>query len=114
MISGPPEQGKGWRIERVERTPLGDVLLVLLYTALFGALKQACHPYMDEGPSTDELLVGDVPLHIGQAMTFHFDFGDDWMFRVTLESVDPKRVTHAPEILEAHGEPPKQYRSWDE
>ena len=33
---GPPEQGKGWRIERVNRTPLGEALLNLLGTEFFG------------------------------------------------------------------------------
>jgi len=35
---GPPEPGKGWCIEGIRRTPLGDALLALLYTAFFGDL----------------------------------------------------------------------------
>ena len=53
--------------------------------------------------------VGDVPLRVGQAMTYVFDFGDWWEFDVTLESVDPEMAIEKPVVLEAHGEPPEQY-----
>jgi len=202
---GRPEPGKGWRIEQINRTPLGDALLALLqaeffgdmdtiwqlesedripfgvlqpalqpyfpawennlsvpgwafregthifkvslgqiwrriaipadqtldalaYTILdavqfdhdhlhefqyqnrFGLLERVHHPYMeDEGPWTDEVLVGDVPLRVGQTMTYVFDFGDWWEFGVTLERIDPDMVIEEPVVLEKHGEPPDQY-----
>lgn len=43
-------------------------------------------------------------------MIYHYDFGDDWHFEVTLEQIelsDPK-VTK-PTIVEKHGKPPEQY-----
>jgi len=201
---GPPEPGKGWRIEQINRTPLGDALLALLqadffgnvnnilqlesedkipfgvlqpalqpyfpewknnlsvpewafregthifkvslgpiwrriaipadqtldtlasaildavefdhdhlyefqYQNRFGISERINHPYMDEGPWTSEVLVGDVPLRIGQTMTYVFDFGDWWEFGVTLEHVDPEMVIEDPAVLEKHGEPPAQY-----
>lgn len=201
---GSPEPGKGWRIERIARTPLGDALLALLqaeffgdianirqlesednipfgvlqpalqsyfpawennlsvpgwafregthvfkvswgqiwrriaipaahpldalasailnavefdhdhlyefkYQNRFGVLERVNHPYMDEGPWTSEVLVGDVPLRVGQTMTYVFDFGDRWEFDVILERVDPGMVIEEPVILEKHGEPPAQY-----
>jgi len=202
---GPPEPGKGWRIERINRTPLGDALLAMLqaeffghidnilqleseekipfgvlqsalqpyfpewknnlsvpewsfregthifkvslwddiwrriaipagrtldvlasaildavkfdhdhlyefkYQSRFGVLERVNHPHMDEGPWTSEVLVGDVPLRAGQAMTYVFDFGDWWEFDVTLERVDPGMVIEEPVVLEKHGEPPSQY-----
>ncbi|TEU12680.1 MAG: plasmid pRiA4b ORF-3 family protein [Anaerolineales bacterium] len=201
---GPPEPGKGWRIEWIGRTPLGDALLALLqakffgdmnnilqleekipfgvlqpalqayfpkwennlsipewafregthifkvslgrriwrriaipadqtldalawailnavefdhdhlyefkYQNRFGVLERINHPYMeDEGPWTDEVLIGDVPLRVGQTMTYVFDFGDRWEFGVTLERVDPDMVIEKPVVLEKHGEPPAQY-----
>ena len=202
---GPPEPGQGWRIEWIERTPLGDALLALLqaeffgdrdnilqleseekmpfgvlqpalqpyfpqwennlsvpewafregthifkvslepiwrriaipadqtldalayavldavqfdhdhlhecqYQNRFGVLERVHHPYMeDEGPWTDEVLVGDLPLRVGQTMTYVFDFGDRWEFGVTLERVDPDMVIEGPVVLEKHGEPPVQY-----
>jgi hypothetical protein len=56
--------------------------------------------------------VGDVPLRIGQTMTYLFDFGDCWEFDVSLEQVDPERVIEDSVILEAYGEPPEQYPRW--
>jgi hypothetical protein len=201
----PPEPGKGWRIEYVNRTPLGDALLALLHAGFFsdidnilalksentipsgvlqptlqpyfpewktnlsvpewtfregahvfkvtlwkdlwrriaipadrtldelasaildavefdhdhlhmftyqnrfGVTERINHSYMDEGPWTSEVQVGDAPLKIGQAMTFVFDFGDWWEFEVTLERVDPGMASKKPIVLEAHGQPPDQY-----
>lgn len=201
---GPPEQGKGWCIETVERTPWGDALLAALHAGFFGdvdnllaleseekvpfgVLQQALqpyfpawrknlsvpewtfrkgahvfkvslgriwrriaiparltlddlasailnavrfdhdhlylfsyrnrfgvedqvhHPYSDEGPAGDEVEIGDVPLRVGQTMTFLFDFGDRWEFDVALEHVDPEMAIEKPVVLEKHGNPPKQY-----
>ena len=201
---GPPEPGKGWRIEAIERRPLGDALLAALHAGFFGdvdnllamesedkvpfgvlrpalqpyfpawqknlsvpewafregthvfkvslgriwrrialparltlddlasailnavrfdsdhlyqfsyrnrfgAKEQVQHPYMDDGPWTEEVSIGDVPLRVGQTMTFLFDFGDMWRFGVTLESVDPEMVIEKPVVLEKHGNPPEQY-----
>lgn len=181
--SGPPEQGKGWRITRVERTELGEALLARLHSEFqtrpadynlprkgamipFGVLQAALqpsfpewkqsltipgwtfrdgthrfevtlgpesyrtkalacqsldhlasaivdafkfdpdhfycfsyrdrfgverhiyHPSLEEEPQTDETMVGDVPLHIGQSMIFLFDCGKCWKLQVTLECVD--------------------------
>jgi hypothetical protein len=205
---GPPVSGKGWQIERIYRTPVGDALLALLYTEFFGdfdkilelegkgkvpfgvlqpvlqpylpqwennlsvpvwafregthifkvslerlwrriaipadqtlarlastilnavefdhdhlyefsyqnrfgILERVNHPYMDEGPWTSEVLVGDVPLRIGQAMTYLYDFGDQWEFDVSLEQVDPEMVIEDSVTLEAYGESPEQYPRWD-
>jgi hypothetical protein len=201
---GPPEPGKGWRIERIDRTPLGDALLALLQAEFFGdidhilqlesegkipfgllqpalqpyfpewrnnlsvperafregthvfkvslgrtwrriaipadqtldalasailnavrfshdhlyafsyrnrlgTLERAYHPYMDEGPWATEVRIGDVPLPVGQTMTYLYDFGDRWRFDVTLERVDPGLAVEGPVVLEQHGEPPPQY-----
>jgi hypothetical protein len=201
---GPPEPGKGWRIDRIQRTPLGDALLALLqvgffgeyayvvefesegeipfgflqpvlqpyfpewqnnlsipawtfregahvfkvswssmyrriavpadqtldalasatldavkfdhdhlyrfwYENRFGVRERVNHPEMDEAPWTSEVLIGDVPLQIGQTMTYLYDFGDRWEFGVTLERVDPDRTIDRPVVLEKHGRSPSQY-----
>lgn len=204
---GSPEAGKGWRIERISRTPLGDALLTLLsseffedlphepcdseersaiplgvlqsvlqpycpewknnlsvpqwrfregthifkvslgriwrriaipadqtldalayvilnavdfdhdhlfrfsYENRFGLQERFYHPDMEDGPWTDKVLVGDVPLRIGQTMGFLYDFGDYWEFDVTLERVDGDMQEKEAVILEAYGEPPEQYPS---
>ena len=205
---GPPDPGKGWRIERVKRTPLGEALLALLsneffndlsnfeqfesvaqtpfgvlqpclqpyfpawvnnlsipewvlrrgthvfkvslgsiwrriaipgnypidvlasaivdsvnfthdhlydfrYENRFGVVERIDHPDLDTdwaGPRTTKVLVGEVPLQIGQAMTFTYDYGDCWEFEVILESVDPDVTTGYVKLLERHGRAPRQYR----
>jgi hypothetical protein len=44
-------------------------------------------------------------------MVFHYDFGDDWRFKVTLESVDETSATKVttPQVTETSGEAPVQY-----
>jgi hypothetical protein len=91
-----------------------DHLYQFSYQNRFGAQEYVHHSFMDEGPWTSEMLIGDVPLHIGQTMTFLFDFGDNWEFDVTLERVEPDADVAKPVILESHGEPPQQYPSWDD
>jgi hypothetical protein len=86
-----------------------DHLYQFSYQNRFGARQCINHPSMDDGPWTHEVLVGDVPLRVGQGMTFLYDFGDPWAFDVTLEQVEPERVVQEPVLLEAHGEPPEQY-----
>jgi hypothetical protein len=89
-----------------------DHLYRFSYESRSGALKRVYHPYMDEGPWTSEVLVGDVPLRVGRTMNYLFDFGDKWEFDVTLEQVDRDMVIEEPVISKTHGEPPEQYPRW--
>lgn len=89
-----------------------DHLYEFSYRNRFGAMERVNHPYMDEGPWADEVFVGEVPIHVGQTMTYVFDFGDWWEFDVTLEKVDADLDVDEPVIVEAHGEPPEQYPMW--
>ena len=91
-----------------------DHLYRFSYQNRFGALEDINHPYLEEKPWTSEVLVGDVPLRIGQTMTYLFDFGDWWEFDVSLEQVDPDMVIEDSVILEAYGGSPEQYPSWDD
>jgi hypothetical protein len=91
-----------------------DHLYMFTYQNRFGVTERINHPHLDEGPWTSEVLVGETPLRVGQAMTFVFDFGDWWEFEVILERVDPGMSLKKPVVLEAHGEPPDQYRGWDD
>lgn len=92
-----------------------DHLYRFTYESRFGAMERIYHPLMnEEGPSTNKVLVGDVPLRLGQTMYFLFDFGDNWEFDVTLEDIDQEIVVKESLFLEIHGRPPKQYSSWDD
>jgi hypothetical protein len=92
-----------------------DHLYQFSYRNRFGVETHANHPYMDDGPWASEVRVGDVPLQEGQSMTYLYDFGDQWKFDIALERVDPADpAIKDPTIIEARGEAPEQYPSWDE
>ena len=59
----------------------------------------------------DEFRVGDVPLVVGDSMILHYDFRDDWLFKVNLESVDEidGRKAKSIKVTEKSGSAPKQY-----
>jgi len=90
----------------------GDHLYQFSFRNRLGVSERINHPYMDEGPWTDEYRIGDLPLTVGQSMTFLFDFGDNWEFDLLLEKIDENEALKEAAVIEFHGEPPKQYRSW--
>ena len=75
----------------------------------FGIAVRINHPFMEDGPYTPDVRVGDVPLVIGQTMTFIFDFGDWWEFNVRLESATPDTTVKKATVLASHGQAPQQY-----
>ena len=90
-----------------------DHLHRFIYRSHLGTSQDVNHPYMDEGPFTSEVRVGDVPLPVGGTMDFNFDFGDDWYFKVKLESVEAEgKKLKQSKILESHGKAPEQYPSY--
>ena len=91
-----------------------DHLYEFSYRNRFGFIQTINHPEMDEGPFTDEVLIGAAPLRVGQTLIYTFDFGDDWKFTVVLEQVDSDGTIQTPIILETQGEPPKQYPNWED
>jgi hypothetical protein len=90
-----------------------DHLHMFTYRSRFGVEERVYHSFMDEGPWTDEVQVGDTPLKIGQTMAFLYDFGDQWEFEVALERVDDGMAIEKPVVLEAEGQSPEQYPVWD-
>ncbi len=92
-----------------------DHLDMFEYQEASGRTVSVNHPYCDEGPFTDEVQIGEIPLKPGMSMTYIFDFGDWWKFQVTLESVTEVHAkADYSEILERHGKAPQQYRDWDD
>jgi len=92
-----------------------DHLYQFSYRNRFGALERINHPYMDEGPWASEVLIGDMPLGVGQQMMYRYDFGDNWEFDVTLERIDPvEESVKKPTVLDRRGESPEQYPRWGE
>ena len=90
-----------------------DHLYQFSYRDRFGAFEHVNHPYMDDGPWADDVKIGDLPLDVGQEMTYRYDFGDQWEFDVTLERIDSAETSvEAPVILEEGGNRPEQYGAW--
>jgi hypothetical protein len=66
-------------------------------------------PHLEDASHfADEMRIGEVPLSIGDSMVFHYDFGDDWRFKVTLESLQEGKVS-ALKVTAKSGQSPKQY-----
>ena len=92
-----------------------DHLYMFSYQNRFGVLESVTHPFLEEEPWTSEVKVGDLPLRVGQTMTYLYDFGDQWEFDVTLERIDPPDASiRKPLIVEGYGAPPEQYPRLDE
>jgi hypothetical protein len=91
-----------------------DHLYRFIYQTPLGTEESIYHSYMDEGPFTSEVRVGNVPLNEGASMFFNFDFGDDWYFEVALEAIEDKPTVKKTTVLESHGEAPEQYPSYDD
>lgn len=62
---------------------------------------QSCPEY-DE-PSTD-ITLDEVGLSKGQKFTLHYDFGDDWMFRITVMKISEVQEESEPRIVKSKGE----------
>ncbi len=57
------------------------------------------------------------PLPKGLQLFYHFDFGDDWFFKITKSRKKPKppeKVIDYPQLIESVGPNPEQYQSWEE
>lgn len=89
-----------------------DHLYHFAYRNRLGSWETINHPALEEPPFTSIVTVGEVPIHVGQRMTYLFDFGDHWEFDVLFESLEPKGDLQHARVSESHGRAPKQYRSW--
>jgi len=77
-------------------------------------------PYCDEPPFADEVPIGAAGLREQQKILYIFDFGDNWMFNITLLAVYKSDIALVrPNIAKSVGKAPEQYPSdddegWDE
>ena len=68
-------------------------------------------PEGDE-PSAD-ITLDEVGLCKGQKFALHYDFGDDWMFTITVSKISEVQGDFKPRIIKAKGSI-QQYPDWDE
>jgi hypothetical protein len=72
------------------------------------------HPYSEEGPFTNDILVEESGLPEKGTMKFLFDFGDSWRFLIRLDRIDPPASKYREfQIIDSAGKPPKQYPNWE-
>ena len=65
--------------------------------------------------SVRKTRIGDAFLEVGQAMTFLFDYGDEWLFRVELTGLGRKAAkARYPKVLAKSGPSPVQYPDPDD
>ena len=91
-----------------------DHLYEFSFRDRLGRAARISHPECNESPATDEVPIGELPLELGQSMTFLFDYGDSWKFNVKLEKIDPPNARMKdPRVIGEHGEAPEQYPGMD-
>ncbi|GAB4459490.1 MAG: hypothetical protein Kow0031_39470 [Anaerolineae bacterium] len=90
-----------------------DHLYRFTYANRFGAIKTVECPDISEYPEeplTTSVRLGDLPLQVGQTMTFTYDFCDWWKFEIRLEEIRPADPRpRQVELLARHGASPRQY-----
>jgi hypothetical protein len=91
-----------------------DHLDMFTYKNQLGLTMQAFHPYLERSPSTDQMRIADLPLEVGSAMEYLFDFGDNWEFQLLLEEIKPDIRPGYGEIIASQGKAPEQYPDWGE
>jgi hypothetical protein len=86
----------------------------------FGIFEEVKHLYTEKSPSTAEVKIGELPLRPGSMLEYLFDFGDNWLFEVWLEKLEPVNPKlRKPMMIEGRGQAPSQYpnlddEEWDE
>jgi Plasmid pRiA4b ORF-3-like protein len=92
-----------------------DHLDLFTYKNQLGRSIEAHHPYSSNEPQSDSIEIGDLPLEIGSAMEYLFDFGDNWKFDVRLEQINAEDTRQEyVEILDSFGTAPEQYPDYED
>ena len=71
-------------------------------------------PFCDEPPYADDVLIGEAGMRVKQKILYIFDFGDYWMFTITLLSAAWGDALPSPVIAKSVGSAPEQYPSDDD
>jgi len=79
-----------------------------------GKRRRFNHPWLDEGPYTTGIGIGELELTLKSSMHFTFDYGDYWEFDVLLEGIDLQLRASRVTLLESAGKSPDQYPKIEE
>lgn len=64
----------------------------------------------DEPPFASDTLIHQINWRVGQNFIYHFDFGDDWIFRCQVMEINlQEQLDGKPKIIQSNGNPPQQY-----
>lgn len=92
-----------------------DHLYEFIYKNQYGIEERIVHSYMDDELSADDCAVGYLPLYKGMSFIFHFDFGDDWEFKIQVEAMPSAELNYSDlTVIEKRGTPPEQYPDWED
>ncbi len=92
-----------------------DHLYSFYYKDRFGNTVEINCPDIGDEPDTIDQIIGEIPIQIGTSMKFEYDFGENWVFEILLEKINPvDKEMDFPNVIEEYGEPPSQYPNWDE
>ncbi|MDI1292898.1 MAG: hypothetical protein PSV18_09150 [Methylobacter sp.] len=94
-----------------------DHLYEFIYKNQCGIKESIVHPFVDRGSDfcTEDCTVGYLPLYKGMTFIFHFDFGDDWEFKIQVEAMPSAELDFSDlTVIEKRGTPPEQYPDWDD
>lgn len=94
-----------------------DHLYEFIYKNEYGVEESIAHPEADSDHEycTADCPVGYLPLYKGMTFIFHFDFGDDWKFKIRVEAMPSAESNYSElTVIEKPGTPPKQYRDWED
>ena len=70
--------------------------------------------YSEEGQqTTDRVRIDQLGLSKGSKFWFHYDFGDDWVFVVSVQKIVEIENPEEPKLLRGKGAV-EQYPDWDE
>ncbi|MBP7821705.1 MAG: hypothetical protein KA010_02200 [Saprospiraceae bacterium] len=69
----------------------------------------------DEGPYSDEIMLGELSWNVGDSVLYVFNFVDEWLFNVKLLSIDEKAsALMFPKVILSKGDAPPQYDNSDD
>jgi hypothetical protein len=66
-----------------------DYLYRFTYPTRFGLSQTVNHPELEQGPFTNEVRLGELPLFPGTILTFLYSFSQSWELEIELEHIEP-------------------------
>lgn len=67
----------------------------------------------EDGESSTRIKLDKMGLEIKQRFSLHYDFGDDWMFSIIVQSITETSEKIVPNVIKEKGSI-EQYPEWDD